>query len=54
MYYGFNCMFIFLVLDERILVDIVKFIQNQVNDVEDICRDGNYFEFRFCGFVFMF
>lgn len=54
MYHGFNCMLILPALDERTSVDTAKSTQNQVNDVEDTCRDGNHFELRFCGFALMF
>ena len=55
MYHGINCMFILSALDGRTLVDIAKpRHENQINDVEDTCRDSSNFEPIFCGFELMF
>lgn len=55
MYYGFNCMFILSVSDGRTSVDTAKPThENQINDVEDTCRDSNHFEPILCGFELMF
>lgn len=45
MYHGFNCMLIFAALDGRTWINTAKPThENQINDVEDPCRDSNHFK----------